>query len=207
MEQVKMREFDVQFEDVGFTGSDLSDRELTESEAKGFTETAVEEKTLPEGVVAVVRGYITEDDNQTGDEKKVFSCVILRVRAEDEEAAEAFVPPKAFLAKLADMMATDTDGNLDLELEGNWEVSVGSAELVDSAEARETISVTVHLDIYDPATFRAEAYARALKDGLDEEQAAEYLNPEKMSLGQCGIMLIDPGVSPDGAQIENSSAE
>lgn len=123
-------EFDIQFEDMGFTSSDLTDRELSDVEAQSFTEAAIKENTLPEGVVAVVRGYITEDDNQDGDERKVFACVTLRIRAENDHAAETFRPPKALLAAMADMMARNPDGGIDLALEGNWEVSVGSAELV-----------------------------------------------------------------------------
>ncbi|MDN7577379.1 hypothetical protein QZM25_32720 [Burkholderia contaminans] len=125
--------FDVQFEDVGFTTSDLTNREICDLEAQSFTETALREKTLPERVVAIVRGYITEDDNQEVDEKKVFACVTLRVRAENEDAAENFRPPKALLTTLADMMARETDGGIDLALEGNWEVSVGSAELASGS--------------------------------------------------------------------------
>lgn len=69
------------------------------------------------------------------------------------------------------------------------------------------LSVTVELRIYDARAFRRAAYDRALRDGLDHQQASEYLNCEKMSLGQCGMMLIDPGMSPDGASIEGSSAD
>ncbi|WP_449414447.1 hypothetical protein [Pandoraea soli] len=133
LSKVEHREFEIQFEDVGFTTSDLSGRVLSESEAAGFTETATKEKTLPAGVVAIVGGYITDDDGQ-GDKigKKVFLCIKLRVLAVDEDAAEAFTPPRALLATLADMMVRDGEGNIDLDLEGNWEVSEGSAELVGS---------------------------------------------------------------------------
>ncbi|WP_176331406.1 hypothetical protein [Burkholderia vietnamiensis] len=128
--RAKLRHFDVQFEDVGYTNSDLSDRVLSESEASGFTATAIKERSLPDRVVAVVRGYITEDDHQTGNDRKVFACITLRVAAESENAAEDLEPPKALLTQLADMMATDVGGNLDLALEGNWEVSTGSAEMI-----------------------------------------------------------------------------
>ncbi|TES73098.1 hypothetical protein E2P84_22325 [Burkholderia cepacia] len=125
--------FDVQFEDVGFTSSNLTNCEICDLRAQRFTETAISEKTLPERVVAIVRGCITEDDNQDGSEKKVFVCVTLRVRAENDDAAENFRPPKALLTTLADMMARETDGGVDLSLEGNWEASVGSAELVSGS--------------------------------------------------------------------------
>ncbi|WP_175047943.1 hypothetical protein [Duganella vulcania] len=118
-----LMEFDVEFEAVGFTSSDLSDCELTESEAIGFTEVAGKENTLPADVVAVIRGHISEDDGQDDDDqRKVFVNVTLRIRAKDEQSAEAFSPPRALLASLADMMATDDAGSVDLELEENWEV-------------------------------------------------------------------------------------
>ncbi|VWC79205.1 hypothetical protein BLA39750_01072 [Burkholderia lata] len=125
--------FDVQFEDVGFTSSDLADREMSDLEAQRFTESVISAETLPDPVVAIVRGYITEDDNQDSDEKKVFACVTLRVRAANDEAAEDYRPPRALLAAVAEMMAREADGSIDLALEGNWEVSVGSAELVSGS--------------------------------------------------------------------------
>jgi hypothetical protein len=74
-------------------------------------------------------------------------------------------------------------------------------------ESRSSVSVTIELDVHDPTAFRRVAYNRALEDGLEEEQAKEYLDREKMSLGACAIMILDPGVSPDGADIENSSSD
>lgn len=73
-------------------------------------------------------------------------------------------------------------------------------------EGRSSVSVTIDLDVHDPAAFRRVAYNRALQDGLGEEQAKEYLDRETMSLGACAIMILDPGESPDGADIENSSS-
>ncbi|MGF6604758.1 hypothetical protein P3T23_009514 [Paraburkholderia sp. GAS448] len=77
----------------------------------------------------------------------------------------------------------------------------------EEQEGRTSISVTIELDVHDPAAFRQVAYKRALEDGLDEEDAKEYVDPKKMSLGACAIMILDPGVSPDGADIENSSSD
>lgn len=92
------------------------------------------------------------------------------------------------------------NGNNDSALpSGNHAVAV--------EEGSANVSVTIELNVHDPAAFRQVAYNRALKDGLDEEQAKEYLDPEKMSIGACGIMILDPGASPDGADIENSSSD
>lgn len=131
-----MQEYDVQFEDVGFTSVDLDGRELGEEEATAFTETAAKEGSLPEGVVAIVKGYITEDDAQDEDDRKVFANLTLRVRAMSDAAAESFNPPRALLARLADLMATDGDGEILMSLEGNWEVT--SAELSDPPDHSHT---------------------------------------------------------------------
>lgn len=128
---VKLREFEVTFEDVGFTSLTLSGRELSESEAAAFTGTAVEENTLPDGVVAVVRGHIADDSEDEAGEKRVFVCVTLRVRAKDEGAAEEFAAPRALLATLADLMAMAVDGSNGLALEGNWEIADGAVEVIE----------------------------------------------------------------------------
>lgn len=70
-----------------------------------------------------------------------------------------------------------------------------------------TIGVTVDLRIYDEKAFRRAAYERGIEDGLSEEEAKEYLDPDSKSLGECGQMLIDPGVSPEGTEILQSSSE
>lgn len=44
-------------------------------------------------------------------------------------------------------------------------------------ESRSSVSVTIELDVHDPTAFRRVAYNRALEDGLEEEQAKEYLDP------------------------------
>jgi len=54
--------FDVTFEAVGFTSEDLSGCNLTDTEGEGFTVTAIAENQFPEGVTAVIRGHISEDD-------------------------------------------------------------------------------------------------------------------------------------------------
>ena len=63
------------------------------------------------------------------------------------------------------------------------------------------------LNVHDEQAFREAAKAQALKDGLSVEGADEFLDEEKQSLGDCAVMLIDPGISPDGADIVGSCAE
>ena len=66
------------------------------------------------------------------------------------------------------------------------------------------VIVTIGLTVHDETAFRTAARNRALADGLDPEEAENYLDPDAYSLGACAQMILDPGVSPDGAQIEYS---
>lgn len=63
------------------------------------------------------------------------------------------------------------------------------------------INVTISMEVNDEAAFRKAARDRAVEDGLDEGSADAFLDPDIMSLDECGIMLIDPGTSPAGATI------
>jgi hypothetical protein len=69
------------------------------------------------------------------------------------------------------------------------------------------VEVTVSLDVWDQRAFREAAYKRAMSDGLSEKEAKSYSSARKTSLGQCAIMLLDPGQSPAGADIIDSSSE
>lgn len=64
-----------------------------------------------------------------------------------------------------------------------------------------TVDVTISMQIDNESDFREAARDRALKDGLDEKSASQYLDPESTSLDECGQMIIDPGMSPAGATI------
>ncbi|MGV2866347.1 hypothetical protein [Achromobacter sp. AGC39] len=72
------------------------------------------------------------------------------------------------------------------------------------------IDFCMTLRIKDEAAFRQAAYVRALEElGGDETQASEYLDEDLTSIGQCAIMLLDPGsLQPHwGAEIQDSHAE
>ena len=68
------------------------------------------------------------------------------------------------------------------------------------------MSVTIYLRIHDERDFRQAAAEQYKKDGPPSEDAGEYLDPEKTSLGECAIMLLDPGTSPAGSSILESVA-
>lgn len=70
-----------------------------------------------------------------------------------------------------------------------------------------SVSITLHLTVHDSKEFRQAAHDRALTDGLDAETAQTFLNAEATSLGECAVMLFDPGMSPPGCSIEDSSHE
>ena len=69
----------------------------------------------------------------------------------------------------------------------------------------QTLTLQIHLRISDEREFRQAARDRALVDGCTAAEAATYLNKRRTSLGQCGAMLFDPGTSPDGCQILDTS--
>jgi hypothetical protein len=69
-----------------------------------------------------------------------------------------------------------------------------------------TVTVSIALRVYDEQQFRGLAVNRAIQDGIEEKEAQQYQNPEEKSLAECAQMLIDPGVSPLGSEILESSA-
>ncbi len=64
-------------------------------------------------------------------------------------------------------------------------------------------TVTLYWHASDLEELRRAASARALKDGLGDEEAATYLTA---SARECALMLLDPGTSPDGLEIDESEA-
>lgn len=70
------------------------------------------------------------------------------------------------------------------------------------------IDVHLSLKVYDEQAFRSAARVRALDDNLSDGDAAEYLSAAAKSLGDCAVMLFDPGLGPDGCSIlESGSCE
>lgn len=72
------------------------------------------------------------------------------------------------------------------------------------------VEVTIEMTIHDPQAFWDAAYERLCSENgtTSPEDAAEHLGTrDQPALGRCAQMLIDPGISPAGCQIEQSSAE
>lgn len=69
------------------------------------------------------------------------------------------------------------------------------------------IEVTLYLRINDADEFRRTAHTRAESEGVTDDDLAAYLDPDEMSLGDCARMIFDPGMSPNGCSILDSSAD
>lgn len=70
-----------------------------------------------------------------------------------------------------------------------------------------SLTVSLALSIHDEHAFRQAAAERADSDGLDREESRAYLDAASKSLGDCAVMIFDPGTSPPGCSILDSSSE
>jgi len=68
------------------------------------------------------------------------------------------------------------------------------------------VDVTIAITVDDEAAFRRAAHDRAVADELGQEEAETYLNADLTTVGECAIMLLDPGVSPNGCSILESTS-
>lgn len=66
------------------------------------------------------------------------------------------------------------------------------------------IRVTLEVEVFDRDAFRNAAIEQAKKDGLEVGPDSGF-DPDDIS--DCAKMIFDPGVSPPGCQIEESSVE
>lgn len=69
---------------------------------------------------------------------------------------------------------------------------------------RKHVTVTIEITVHDAEQFAAAAKERAIADGVGEEDLSAYTAEDLIT---CAIMLFDPGVSPNGCQIEGSCAD
>lgn len=119
-----MKQFEVEVEMPGFTSMlDISE-ELTADFLAGFNETKVAEGIFPKGVNSVVSASVSGDsDDIDGGEAKVFVVVRLNVSAKTEAEAERIATgASGLLTSLADVLAGQADGNLELD-EGTPDVN------------------------------------------------------------------------------------
>jgi len=70
----------------------------------------------------------------------------------------------------------------------------------------EEFTISIDLRVTDKKALHAAAFARCIADGLSVRQAFETIGTRRSpKLGDCLQMILDPGVSPDGTEIQNSS--
>ncbi|HUV97517.1 MAG TPA: hypothetical protein VMV98_08620 [Acidobacteriaceae bacterium] len=69
------------------------------------------------------------------------------------------------------------------------------------------MTFSLELKVDDESALRRAAAERAGSDGLEPEQANEFLDPDTKSVEDCVVMLLDPGQSPAGTSILDSSAK
>lgn len=71
----------------------------------------------------------------------------------------------------------------------------------------ELITVTIAVRVHDKKAFVRAAQKRAINDGIAKtmREAREY-GYNTHDLPACAQMLFDPGISPDGCEILESSA-
>ena len=69
-------------------------------------------------------------------------------------------------------------------------------------------SFTLSGSVTDVSLLYKTALARAIADGLEPDDAAESLTYDgEPNVSACVRMLLDPGISPDGLEIDDSSCE
>jgi hypothetical protein len=110
------RFYDIQFDATTHTDDKgLLDNSLSDEFIARFNTKAKAEGTFPAGVVELVKGYVSEDDEQGDTDIHCFVGVTLRVEAVDDEAAWAFEPPTDIL----DEIFTELMGSHDVDY---WEI-------------------------------------------------------------------------------------
>jgi hypothetical protein len=137
------------------------------------------------------------------DEKDVTSVqnsaaiTVLRAMREELEAMSGYWTERmSTLAQAADEVLTPPPASSN---------ALPASTRPELPEESQEVEVRIRLDVWDFEQFREAARKRALEDGLDEEEAAEYLDEEEKSIGECAMMLLDPGVGPAGSDVEESS--
>ena len=122
------RYFDVQYEATTFTDDpDLVGTELSDEFIARFNERANAEGRFPTGIVQLVSGRISGDDEQEESDIHCFVSVVLRVAANSASRAERIEPPEELLDEAFQELAGD------LDIDAPWEVL-----LVDEVDTNST---------------------------------------------------------------------
>lgn len=101
--------------------SSIVDKEISDEFALGFTQTSIQENLFPPHIKALVRGFITADDEQGKSDIHVFVGVSMNVDVADEAALEKLPVPEDLLTKISDQMCLNDNGEMVVSLEpGSW---------------------------------------------------------------------------------------
>lgn len=75
---------------------------------------------------------------------------------------------------------------------------------------RTSYAVTIALEVYDPQALYRSAWDSATSGlgGMSPEQATELLGTEQEpDVSACLVMVLDPGISPPGTSIHETTVE
>jgi hypothetical protein len=114
--------YDITYENIGYTSNPALDGQSLSAEQLRALEAALKEHpSWPKAVRGIQEVRASEDDGQPNvGERKMFTDVVLRVEAEDEDAAERLPVPKNFLDRVFGHFNVQHRG--DLEPQETWEV-------------------------------------------------------------------------------------
>lgn len=68
---------------------------------------------------------------------------------------------------------------------------------------KKSYTVTIHIDVWDRKALRLAAEAQAVKEGY----ALADWRKERKSISDDLIMVLDPGLSPDGTGIQETTVD
>jgi hypothetical protein len=71
-----------------------------------------------------------------------------------------------------------------------------------------TYQVTMDIKVFDEDALFEQAKSHAIATGTEEADAIDLLKPAgEIDITACLIMLLDPGVSPSGIEIQETTVE
>jgi len=74
--------------------------------------------------------------------------------------------------------------------------------------SKSQFNVMLDVTVFDQIALYGAALTHALATGSTESESIDLLKPEgEIDVSACLIMLLDPGVSPSGIQIESCTVE
>lgn len=115
--------FDVSYENIGYTSNpDLDGRSLSEEQLRALETALKDHPSWPAAARGILEVRASEDDEQpSAGERKMFTVVMLRMEAADEDAAEDLSVPSKFLDRVFNHF--NVQFRSDIEPQETWEVA------------------------------------------------------------------------------------